>query len=476
MLDVAAAQVPERTRKHIVRLVLLSFWLLIFEGSLRKWVAPHYSQYLFFIRDPVALLVYVLAMRSGVFRQQPVLLYAGLALGVLVTMMSVALVLAGGGQYTPVLALYGLRNYFLYIPMAFVIGRCFTIDDLRTIAWHGLLAIMVAAPLAVLQFNAPGTHPLNVGIAAESSLRFDNLTSAGGKVRPAGTFTSAVGMSQLIPLCIVFLMWAWTSSRKPAPVKLWIAVPGALAVAAALAVSGSRTSFIYSCLVILAGFLATPLRRGTGSKLKSAAIPIAVAVAFTMLFPVVFPEAFSTFTARWNDAAAVEGKHTLGWGFRIVHGLYDFTRLMGDMPLFGHGVGMAGNGAASAGITLNGVKILRVAEEDWSRHVVELGPVLALLFISYRVWFGAWLGLRAWSAMLRSGESLPLMLFVYAAVPLIQGQITGHGLVNGFGWLSVGICIAATRAVVSVPVTANAPGADSPLPLQQAVPFPNLMR
>lgn len=468
--------VPEHARRKIVRLVMLSFWLLIFEGSLRKWVAPQFSQFLYFLRDPFALLIYVLALRAGVFRQQPALLHLGLAFGGLVALMAVALVVMGGGQYTPVLALYGLRNYFFYIPMAFVIGRCFELTDLRMLARHCLLAMLVAAPLAVLQFNAAPTHPLNVGIATDSSLKFDNLAAAGGKVRPAGTFTSAVGMSQLIPACIVFLMWAWTAARKPPPVRLWLAVPGALAVATALAVSGSRTSFVYACLVILAGFLATPLRQGAGSKIKSAAIPVLVALAFGMLFPVVLPEAFSTFMSRWNDAAAHEATQSqLGWAFRMVHGFYDFTRLMGDMPLSGYGVGMAGNGASVAGVTLNGTNILRIAEEDWSRHVVELGPVLALVFIAYRVVFTLWLGAGAWRAMLRSGDPLPLMLFVYAAVPLIHGQITGHGLVNGFGWLFVGVCMAATR-VVPLADAAAVRGAAPAVTLPLAAPFPNLMR
>jgi hypothetical protein len=469
------AQVPEKQRRLIVRLVLLGFWLLVFEGSLRKWLVPQYSQYIYFIRDPFALWIYVVALRAGAFRQQPAMLHVGLAIGGLAALLSVALLFAGG-QYTLMLAAYGWRNYFLYLPMAFVIGRCFTLHDIRVFARHCLVAIMIAAPIALLQFNAPAGHVLNVGISTDSSLQFDNLTSGGGKVRPAGTFTSAVGMSQLIPLCVVFLMWTLTSASKPKPVRLWLMVPGALAAAMALAVSGSRTSFVYACLVILAGFLVAPFSRGTGSKLRSIVIPVLLIMGFSTLFPVVLPDAFDSFMSRWNDAAANEGQYSqLGWAFRMVHGFYDFFRLMGDTPIAGYGVGMAGNGAAMSGVTVNGILVSRIAEEDWSRHVVELGPVLALAFIIYRTSFGVWLGVRAWSATLRSGESLPLMLFVYAAVPLVQGQITGHGLTNGFGWLSVGICMAATRVLAARDAPVQA---DSAVPwmAQPALPFPNLMR
>lgn len=468
--------VPDRDRKQIVRLVLCAFWLLIFEGSVRKWLFPQYSTYLYFLRDPLALYIYFRALRVGVFRGQSPLLSAGLVIGVLATLFAAGHVMIGGGQYTPVLAAYGIRNYFFYIPMAFVIGRCFGFDDIRAMAHHCLLAMMIAAPIAVLQFNAAPGSPLNVGIATDSALQFDNLVSGSGKVRPAGTFTSVVGMTQLTVICVAFLMWAWTTPRRPRPINPWFARIGLVATAAALAVSGSRTSFVHSCLVVAAGVAVAPLLPGTSAKLRSIVVPAIVILAFATLFPLLLPEAFSTFMSRWSDAAANESEHfALGWVGRALHGFYDFFRLMGDTPLLGYGVGMAGNGASSAGVTLQGVNILRLAEEDWSRHVVELGPVLALMFVLYRIAFGVRLGLDAWKATLRAGDALPVLLYAFAAVSLVQGQITGHGLVNGFGWLFVGICMAASRSAVAHAAPAH-PRADTPQPSQVTAPFPNLMR
>jgi hypothetical protein len=40
---------------------------------------------------------------------------------------------------------------------------------------------------------------------------------------------------------------------------------------------------------------------------------------------------------------------------------------------------------------------------------------------------------------------LPVLLFMYVAVALMEGQLTGHGLVNGFGWIYVGVCMAAAN-------------------------------
>ena len=59
---------PENpTIRNIRRLIWLYFWLLLLEGALRKWVVPQLSNPLLIIRDPVVLLIYVLAIRARVF-------------------------------------------------------------------------------------------------------------------------------------------------------------------------------------------------------------------------------------------------------------------------------------------------------------------------------------------------------------------------------------------------------------------------
>jgi len=42
--------------RRIRRLLWIYFWLLIFEGALRKWIFPSFSDPLLLARDPIALL------------------------------------------------------------------------------------------------------------------------------------------------------------------------------------------------------------------------------------------------------------------------------------------------------------------------------------------------------------------------------------------------------------------------------------
>src|SRR3984893_17277631 len=58
------------------RLIWLYFWVLIFEGALRKWIVPSLSHPLLIIRDPLVLLIYLQAGRWRRFLVDgPVLAY-----------------------------------------------------------------------------------------------------------------------------------------------------------------------------------------------------------------------------------------------------------------------------------------------------------------------------------------------------------------------------------------------------------------
>src|SRR3977135_3841358 len=56
-----------KTIQNIRRLIWIYLILLIIEGALRKWVLPQLSNPLLIIRDPVAILIYILALRAHCF-------------------------------------------------------------------------------------------------------------------------------------------------------------------------------------------------------------------------------------------------------------------------------------------------------------------------------------------------------------------------------------------------------------------------
>jgi len=441
VVHTVSAAVPdqERRRRAIVRCVFLLYVLLLLEGSLRKWVAPQLSQYLFFIRDPLALYTYFLAVRNRAFQPLHPMLAVGLIFAAVVLPVVVLQAATGLAPGFALFAAYGWRNYFLYLPLPFLMASQLDRRDLYRLCRLNLIAMILIAPLAVAQYFAPPDAAINVGNADDARLQFTQLGSANGHIRPPGTFTSILGMVELTSSALAVLLACWIMPRRERPVGGVLLLVAAIAVAASLAVSGSRT-MVFHVLIVAACAMASGLLMHRPALLARATITPAVLTAgFVMLFPIIFPEGFDTLTTRWQQAA--EGEN--GVRGRVLGETLEFTWLIPDAPLLGYGLGLGGNAANI--LKASNTATVPYSETDWAHQIVDLGPLLGVLFIIYRVVFTAWLAAEAFAGTRRTGNPLPALLFGYVGIVLLQGQITGNGVENGFCWLYVGFCMAAAR-------------------------------
>src|SRR3954471_16497321 len=123
----------ERARRYIRRLIWLYFWLLLFEGALRKWLLPELSNPLLVIRDPVALLIYMLSFRAGVFPRNGWVI----ALIVLTCLTTMATFFQLWDYVPPfyisAVAGYGIHSNFFHLPLIFVIGKVLRFEDVKRI-------------------------------------------------------------------------------------------------------------------------------------------------------------------------------------------------------------------------------------------------------------------------------------------------------------------------------------------------------
>jgi len=463
--------VRERGRRRLVAVVTFVYLLLIFEGSLRKWMFPTLGQVLFFVRDPFVLIAYWLAFRHGFFPRGNLMMMIGIGFGLLAVLLVGAQTLSPSGTSgTAILAAYGWRNYFYYIPLAFVIGEAFQRPDIERIARWTLILAIPTAVLVFLQFMAPLDSPINVGFGGSDALQYKGL-SAGGHTRPMGFFTSDVGQKEFAvsALSMAFALWLLPSARRG--VKLWLLLPTTCGVLACLAVSGSRGAIVHSGIILIAAIACALVIRGGGISSRAVIWPSVIAVAAVALYPILFPEGFQAFVDRWNHASTVEHQYftTLGIFGRALYGFVDFFNMMGSTPLAGWGLGLAGNARLTLGIEIEG--FTGWAETDWARQIVDLGPVVGLMFILYRVALTGWLGLRALEGARRNRDPMPLLLFAFVGIDLLYGLLTAHGTVNGYVWLFTGFCLAATRAPLAQTSTETAVESYVPQPR-----FANLMR
>jgi hypothetical protein len=138
--------------------------------------------------------------------------------------------------------------------------------------------------------------------------------------------------------------------------------------------------------------------------------------------------------ARWETAAS--GSDGDAWGSisgRVFGGFIQPFRLAAHAPFFGHGIGVGSNVGARL---LSGRVGFMLAEDEWGKVFLELGPVLGAAFIGFRLFIVAYMLLRSLQALYADRDNLPLLIWSACAFPIAMSQwapptILGFAVVGG---------------------------------------------
>ena len=455
-----AARAPsaarERARGRLVATVFVIYVLAIFEGSIRKFVLPQLSQYIFFVRDPFLIYAYLLATRHGLWPRRGLFFALSVAmcgLGVLLFMLQLAI---NGLDTTRILlGIYGWRGYFFYVPLAFLVGEQFNSVDIARLAKVTLWLAIPIALLVAVQFASLPTDAINRGVSDDEQFQFKGIGLTAERIRPTGPFTSSAGQQQFVGTAFAFALALLVLPRSRRQVGVLTLAAGTCAVLTCVALGGSRGTTIQCALSAAFALSLGLIGRGGTMKTRALVLPGLLAVAAVLLYPVLFPEGFEAFTSRWTTAAAAETGFDGGVIGRALFGLVEFTRLVNEVPTLGYGLGYAGNASTTLQVVVDGVKPGSLAEADFARQMVDLGPALGIAYIAFRVALVAWLARMVWRATRGAAAVMPLLLFSYVGLTVLGGQITGHGTINVYAWLFTGLTIAASSLAASnAPLTA----------------------
>ncbi|HEY5893127.1 MAG TPA: hypothetical protein VIT91_07840 [Chthoniobacterales bacterium] len=402
----------------IKRLIWLYFWLLLFEGALRKWIVPSLDTVLLLVRDPVVILIYLFALHRGLFPRNA-LIRVGFFLAIMTGIISLTLV-------KPQVALYGMRVNMLHVPLIFVIGRVFDRNDVLKIGRWVLLLAMPMSLLIVQQFLSPPDAWINKG-AFETHY---------GSIRPSGTFSFVTGNAAYLALVTAFLTYGYVAKvRYP----LWLKIGATAALLVSLAVSGSRLAV--ASVVITAGMaIVTVVLRGKGFVgIISAAIALVIVMA-ALGQTTVFKKGTDQLTRRFEDASPDKDSMTSFATERTAGDTLLAFKIAGEAPLLGNGTGL---GTSLGAFLATGDRTFLGAEGELGRLVWESGPVLGLALVFYRFWLGFSFLPPAWR-LFRRGEILPLLLLAACEYLIILGQ-WGMTNIQGFACLVAGFALAAAR-------------------------------
>jgi len=429
--------------RSIRGLIYLYIFFLIFEGALRKWIVPQFSNPILLVRDPIILAIYFLSWRAGIFPRNRFILSLAI-IGTLSWVVSMFVL----DPYLPIsrnllVSTYGFRSDFLHLPLIFVFASVFDAHDVRKIGWWVLIGMIPMSLLMALQFNAAPDSYINRTVGLGEG---EQITAGGGKIRPPGTFSFISGPIHYVTGAAAFVLYG---ALRRGIYQSWLVLAAGCGVILAIVVSGSRSLVVSVLLVVLSLTIVLVIRPDALNRFGRGFIIVVLAGLLVSRLPVVH-EGVGILTSRFTESA--EAADTTITGGLVQRTISTFTEGFGHLghaPLAGFGLGVGTSGGATL---LGSQATFLLSENEWTRIIFESGPVVGLAFLLWRTIFAAYLGIVSLRALLQ-GAILPLILFSSGFLAILNGQL-GQPTSLGFAVVLNGLCLASTRAGTSAPMSA----------------------
>jgi len=399
------------------KLVWAYLLLLVFEGALRKWVIHSLDAPLLLIRDPVAMWIYFEAWRNRLAFNN-FFFGANLALAV-----STALLATLFGIANSLVTIYGLRTDFLQVPLIFLIPQILNRDDVIAMGKFACYAAIPITAVVIYQFRSPPDSWINIGTMATHY----------GTVRPSGTFSFVTGLSSFYALTSAYLFYGFIQGRL---YKIWLMALVTCCLLLGSACSGSRTCLVEIGIVAVVAVLCVVTRGKGGVGMLVAAGLIGLAAVSLSSLSVV-QEGVGQLNQRIDDAGNVEGGAG-GFVARFFNSMLTPVMTMGQVPLFGYGLGLGTNAAAGLFQTDD---VLYWPEAEWDRLIFECGPIFGFLLCIFRLALTLAVAKRAYDAY-RRDNILPILIFASCGLLILNGQ-WGVPTILGFAIFGAGLTMAA---------------------------------
>jgi hypothetical protein len=216
-----------------------------------------------------------------------------------------------------------------------------------------------------------------------------------------------------------------------------------------LPVSISRTILFNYALVVGFAIVAAALSGRAVKNFLMGSAAVALLFLAVSLLP-LFQDAREAFNARWQMANEAEGggEGVVGVLANRVGGTFvSGLKMIPEVPLAGAGIGLGTNVGAKLS---TGERAFLIAEGAWGSLIGELGPILGVLLLLWRISLAAMMAAAAVAQAMRK-NTLPLILGSTALPALVLGG-TAQPTSLGFLVVGAGLMLAAcnpTRKMLS---------------------------
>lgn len=368
--------------------VKVAFVAVLVEGAIRKWVLSSGQELAYFLKDVFLFGAYL----RFYFAPEPelrayVLRIPGMLIFLLCTVVSFSALNANIGS--PLLALYGLKIYFMYVPLAFMMPYLFrdTRQMTRQLTWYALLAIPICV-LGFLQYHSDRFSVLNTFAAGMGETGATGF-GVGDRARVTGTFSYITGHATFVIVFFTLVVVLLTLRETPWKSLLVFGVMPLLAGNALM--NGSRASVMTMALVTLGFALAA-----MGGRLASSR-HFVITLVFGAL--VACGAGIYYFTDAWAhwEARLKAGGDTIA-SRTVTHPLSALALGVEKGGFFGFGIGTAHPATAAIRDKLG----ILPMKQKVPLMDNELGQVMAELgFLGFAAWYGLrllllWLNWRSY--------------------------------------------------------------------------------
>lgn len=400
------------------------FILIVFEGALRKWVLPQASDLLYFLKDIILLGAYwkyfFASASEGKFRITNnwlnLLIFFAFAMGVFQAL--------NPSLGSPVVGLLGLKSYFIYIPLIWILPTMFRTEDdlIRFLRWNLLLIIPVAI-VGINQYFSPADSWINSYAPGEVDVV---AVTRSGSVRITSTF-SFINSFQgyLIAVFALALPLAFITQTT-----FWQFITfGELGlILGSSFMTGSRTPVYTEGAVAIVFFVSLFVTQPSRfiKWINNLIVPTVLA---TPIIIKGFDKAIESFTNRSKTTKDISG--------RISNTINEPLNYANIREGSGYGIGATHPGAGSVrgqfGVT--GAEPIAYANEaEPGKVMLELGPFGFAVWYGLRICILLTLALRYFQLQRPLLKNLALTAFLTQLTQL-PGQVVFHHTFGLYYWL-----------------------------------------
>lgn len=411
-------------RKRAFYLLVVLYCVYLAEGALRKWILYDKGDWLFFIRDPFVVTLYLYCILHG--------LYIINRLGVLWLIAAGLTIIQGFVQYQMfgydiVAYLLAIRSYWLYMPLIFVMPCVFNRPHIaRFLSAHSILLAPYALLVATQYFGNP-TDFVNIGHLPEEGAAI----FTGERGRPYGLFQYYSVNVFFVSTAAALMIAGWPQIKSfPFVVRAGLIISLGLCVA----LTGSRRIWVLMGIVLVCAIIGMIIGRGWRRRELAAAGFGGLAGVTGVFF--WFENVLTEIVQRVQEGGGVE-EGILG---RIWWEAFRFFEVLPEVPALGYGLG-AGTTTVVRALEL---PVFWLGEAELERVIWELGPIMGMLVIGLRWAFALWLVVEAFAAA-RRGSGGAVAPAALAAIWLHNSWLSYSSVVGFQVWFITGMALALLR-------------------------------